>query len=555
MYRGTVDRNHSTKINWQFDEPVTQMSEDGPLALMTAVVAAVKRHKIRLLLWIGICIGLATFSALTISPSYQATATLVLEPRPSAAPVSSVTVVTSPLDVNQAETELQVIKSERLLAYVFDSLRLDKHPDFLVRPPNALDDLKSSIKEALINEPTRPSAEEDRRQIAFGQFAERIGVRRVGQSYVVDVSYTSSDPVLAPRVANATVSAYLWQSLAVKADKAKNGAEFVQGRVNALMAQVAAASAAVAAGSLPESATPDADARIIGAAVQPLGPSAPRRGLIIALGGIIGLATGFLILTLHQVFDHRIRTPEALTRATGIPCLATVPEVPRWSRFSRRSDAELFNLASSHPEGEFAAAIRDIRTSMMLPCTLEQGKDHEVVAVVSWTRDAGCTLICANLASIIHAGGSRVAIIDTDIRHEGRGVTDQMALAPVSVPMTLADALTSDAHVDQSMLLNRHGVAVLPARSSEPVRNQLAYLSNPKLSQIIDAVRSQSEVLLDLPPLSAGADARAAAQHADAVLLVVVAGRTTSSELASALHALRSVGANVIGTVLNRASA
>jgi Mrp family chromosome partitioning ATPase len=478
----------------------------------------------------------------------------VLEPRPSTAAPGSATGVTIPLDANQAETELQVIKSERLLTYVFDSLNLEKHPDLAIPPPGILGWLRDSIKAVFSSEAARARTPGELRQIAFANFAERVGVRRVGQSYVVEVWYTSSDPVLTPRVANATVSAYLWQSLASKSDKSKNGAEFVQGRVNALSAQVSAAAAAVATGALPDAPTSDADARIIGAAIQPLGPSAPRRGLIIALGAVIGLTTGLFALTFACVFDRRVRTAEALTRATGLQCLAIVPEVSRWRWLSRLTNSNLGTLASSCPEGKFAGAIRDIRASIMLARSAKQGSGHDAVALVSWTRGAGCTLISTNLAHVIQESGENVTIIDADIHHETGSLTDQYPHAAVSAPITLADVLTSNDDFDESALLDLDGIALLPARSPSPRKNQTAYLSAPKMRQVIEKVRSRSEVLLDLPPLCAGADARAAARHANFVLLVVVAGGTTSGELTSAVRALESVGANVIGAVLNRAS-
>src|SRR5690606_28009440 len=72
------------------------------------------------------------------------------------------------------------------------------------------------------------------RQSAFTNFANRLVARRVGQSYVIEVSFASPDPMLSARVANATVSAYLFQSLRSKLNAATNGAELLQGRLDAL---------------------------------------------------------------------------------------------------------------------------------------------------------------------------------------------------------------------------------------------------------------------------------------------------------------------------------
>lgn len=74
-------------------------------------------------------------------------------------------------------------------------------------------------------------------------------------------------------------------------------------------------------------------------------------------------------------------------------------------------------------------------------------------------------------------------------------------------------------------------------------------------SRLIETARISSDVLLDLPPLTGSTDALALAIHADAVVVVVTEGRTTIDEAIDTIQQLRRAGANVIGTVLNRAKA
>ncbi|PVE21801.1 lipopolysaccharide biosynthesis protein [Microvirga sp. KLBC 81] len=548
MYRGIIPGKRSTPIGWPVVDDPPETSEDGPLALARAVIATAKRHKLLMTAWIAICVGLAAFYAHTIPLSYTATATLVLEPQRQS-PASGNDAVSAPaLDTSRAETELEVIRSERLLANVFESLALATHPELSFQSPGLIGQLHGRIKTMLGMLPTRAPTAEEIRQIAFINFAQRVGVRRIGQAYVVEVSYTSSDPTFARRVANAIVSAYLWQSIAFKSDAAREGGEFIQGRVNALSAQAKAAARAVAAGALPDAPTPDADARVIGAALQPLGPSAPRTGLIIALGGLLGLISGMFAVAFGSVRDRRIRTPESLTNAAGIPCLATVPEASRRKGSTRLSEADMRSLVSSEPESAFAAAIRDLRTSIYLPRTLDRRDGNHTVAFVSCDPQAGCTLLCTNLAYLLYESGSNVMLIDADIHRIGSGLSYQVPLTKAS----LADMLATGASVDKSTFANLDGITLIPARSHSSRANHLAYLGAPEMARVIDYAQKEGEVLLDLPPLSVGGSAKAGAIHADAIVIVVEAGRTTTDELISAVKALKGVGANVIGAVLNR---
>jgi succinoglycan biosynthesis transport protein ExoP len=542
MNRETLPGSRFSAIGWPEIAQAPPMREDGPIALAIATTRLVRGHKLKLAFWCAACMGLAWLYALTIPPSYTAMATVLLESRRPAPAPGQDAALTWFLDTNRAESEVQVIRSERPLRIVFDSLGLATHPEFTWEQPGIFAQLRR-VGAALSFSPAQPPIADEAQQIAFTKFAQRLGVRRVGQSYVVEVSYTSANATLARRVANATVSAYLWQSLALKADAAMNGADF-QGRVNALVAQARAALAAVGAGTLPDAATPDADARVLGAALQPLGPSSPRTGLIVTLGSVLGLMSGLFVLALGNALDRRVRTPEDLTRAAGLPCLASVPDT---RQLKRRVGTDIATTALRRVEGALAAAVHELQMSILL--ALPHRDANHAIALVSWSPQSGCTLLCATLARMLRDSGQHVTLIDADVHRAERILTNQAG------GTSLADALTNGARVNELNLVGCDGIALLPALSQDPAKNRLAFLGAPQMRHIIDDTRQRSTVVIDLPPLCVGADAKAAASYVDAVVLVAVAGRTTSDELASAVRALKSVRANVIGTVLNRANA
>ena len=294
-----------------------------------------------------------------------------------------------------------------------------------------------------------------------------------------------------------------------------------------------------------------ADARVIGAALQPLRPSVPRTGLILALGGILGLISAIVIPALGSILDRRVRTAIQLTRETGIACLATVPEASDRNGSALRSAAEMDVLAVSHPESAFAAAVRDLRTSIKLAVSPEQIGGNHVIAFVSLAPNAGCSLLCMNLARLIQRGGKKVTVIDADLHGVERGLVGNDSL----VGSTLVDALTKNDPVDQIVFLDLDGIAVLPARSLDTHSNYFVDLHDPKVAAILEFARSRGDVLLDLPPLSDSADARALAIQADAVVIVVTAGRSTIDEIKDAVRSLESLEANLIGAVINRAKA
>lgn len=539
-------------------EPHTTQINDGPIALLRTIGAAGLRHKIKLAIWLALCLAAAFAYVRTTPPTYTAAATVLLEPRRQVPSAARETVAPSSLDLNAADSELQVIRSERLLSTVFDALALSDHPELGPRSPGPLQTLSGRAAAALRGiwttstgteaQPKRHGAEAslrvDPRRSAFENFAQRFSARRVGQSYVLEIAYSSADPELPARVANAAASAYLLQSVAFKADAARSGAEFLQGRLDALSAQVRAANAAVRSGALPAQPIPDADARIIGAAQPPLGPSAPRGSLIMAFAGVFGLLGGLFVAALAAAFDRRVRRPQDLVRETGLSCLAIVPEAGGWRGQARASGPDKAMLVTREHEGPFAAAIRDLAAAIDMAWTTSRSEGSQVVAIGSWRAGAGSTLLTMNLAQLLSHRGRQISVFSADAyppRGEGDG------LAGPSLTDVIAPGSTM-----QAVYANVDGVHLLPIRSATPQLNRFVDFRDPRAAVVIAQARQRGEVLIDLPPLGESSDAAALASHADIVVLVAAEGATTYDELNDALGTLRHAGITVIGAAINR---
>ncbi|RXT51177.1 hypothetical protein B6S44_21445 [Bosea sp. Tri-44] len=528
---------------------------DGPVALLRTIGAAGLRHKGRLAIWVALCLAAAAAYVRTTPPTYTAAATVLLEPRRQVPSAAREIAAPSSLDLNAADSELQVIRSERLLSTVFDALALRDHPELGPQPPGPLQMLTSRVRAALRNvwavstgAAAQPGAEAslrvDPRRNAFENFARRFSARRVGQSYVLEIAYSSADPELPARVANAAASAYLLQSVAFKADAARSGAEFLQGRLDALATQVQAANAAVRSGALPAQPIPDADARIIGAAQAPLGPSAPRGSLIMAFAGVFGLLGGVFVAALVSVFDRRVRRPGDLVRETGLSCLAVIPEIAGRHRQARASVSDSAMLVTREHAGSFAAAIRDLGVAIEIAWAASRSEGSPVVAIGSWRAGAGASLLTMNLAQLLNHRGRQVSVFSADAsptRGEDGG--------PVGPSLT--DVIASGSTV-QAAFANVDGVRLLPIHSAMPQLNRFVDFRDPRAGLIITQARQRGEVLIDLPPLGESSDAVALATHADIVVLVAAEGATTYDELNDALGVLQRAGITVIGAVINR---
>ncbi|EUB99545.1 lipopolysaccharide biosynthesis protein [Rhizobium sp. CF080] len=539
---------------WRIEEPEAQ-STDGPLALFRLVGRLAWRHKTRLVACVAAGAISAWFYAQSVPFAYSASATLLLEPRQTV--FTGHEGAPSNLDLNSADSQLQIIRSERLLSAVFKSLDLQNEPELGPEPSTAsntplstnLDPLpvaadKSSktpsktsraLAETGVGVPSYEKVTEYR--AAFANFVQRLRARRVGQSYVVEIEYTSSNPFLAARVANAIASGYLLQSVAFKEELARAGAETLQGRLDSLAAQVSAAKDAMEDGRLPSVATPDADARVVGAALPPLSPSSPRSMLITALGAVIGLLCGMASIALAAAFDRRIRDPDDLKGETTIPFFVVVPDIGRRIVSAWREQ---------QANKKYLAAIRDLRTSIDLACAPQRGERNIVIALVAPTNGVGVSTLCLSLAQLLERGGRHVTLFQTNADESEELYWPAMSLMDAALTGENFDLLPSH-HVD--------GVSVFPIHSKDPQANLYGDLRHPRVLRLLDAARAKGDVVLDLPALSVSMDALALAVHADAALLVVRAGQTRVEEVANAEVRLRRAGANVIGAILNKARA
>ena len=334
--------------------------------------------------------------------------------------------------------------------------------------------------------------------------------------------------------------------MSFKLAAAQNGAEYLQGRVNALSAEVKAANDGMVAGTVPLTLLPDADARVIGAALEPLSRSAPKSGLVVGFACAFGLLSGLFLVAVLNSLDRRIRSADQIERLTGLPCLGTLPDARRRTGLGRRSFNEMASLARRDPDTKFAAAVRDTRTSILLAVA---GKRGHTLGVTSWSDGAGRSVVAANLAQVVAMSGTHVTLIDAEIHRSMGGLTSLVDGIAIGFTESLLDP--NGLTVSDTVAIDEN-ISLVPARSARGARGFEAYLGAPVLSQLVDNWRSEGDVVLDLPALASSGDARAAAAQLDGVVIVVEAGRTVSDELVRSIKLLSQAGASVIGTILNK---
>ena len=174
------------------------------------------------------------------------------------------------------------------------------------------------------------------------------------------------------------------------------------------------------------------------------------------------------------------------------------------------------------PELPFAAAesINQLRVNLSL-C----GKEIKTVMVTSCEPNEGKSFICLNLVRSIAASGSRVLLIDCDLRNSTYRRKYNLCPGGARIPGT-ADVLAGRVGLqDVIYRTNIPHAYILPVTSTLP--NPSFLLENGVLDQIIAQCREIYDyIIVDTPPALTVADALKIAPMCDGSMIVVRGGVT-----------------------------
>ena len=178
----------------------------------------------------------AAVIALNITPTYKATATLLIEADQAKA-VSFEEIYG--LDSNRKEyylTQFEILKSRKIAQAVVEQLNLKNHVDFIAKP-SFIADLKASIP-FLPKKKVIALSEEDlaamELQLLVEAFSKRLTISPVRKTQLVNISYESSDAKMAALVANTVGEVYIEQNLSGKMGMTQKAADWLTTRLSGL---------------------------------------------------------------------------------------------------------------------------------------------------------------------------------------------------------------------------------------------------------------------------------------------------------------------------------
>lgn len=286
---------------------------------LSATLALVRRRLPFLALWVAGFVVCGVVYAKAVRPDFIATTQILLQPRVivNDGPEALRHFEQFRIDGEQCETELRILQSTTLLLQVFKALNIANASGSYDTPDGFWSFLGAQL-DRLVG--TASVGSDSSR--TFYAFASRMRSRRLGLSYVIEISYRASSPDRAVSVANSIASAYAAHRIRGALAREQARGIYREERLAKLHTQLLAAEAGMQLGTIPDGNLADADIRLLGAADLPLGIIYPKMTPILMFTIVFGAVTGLLIVITTQGKSSIVKI-----ESTSLPNLSGISRV------------------------------------------------------------------------------------------------------------------------------------------------------------------------------------------------------------------------------------
>lgn len=309
---------------------------------------------------------------------------------------------------------------------------------------------------------------------------------------------------------------------------------------------------------------------ILDPALLPELPIKPRLKLNLALAMVIGLLMGLGMALLVEFADRTVKTQEDI-EDLKIAFLGIVPSIDsssanpgsynyvaqtgKRSRIKKKKEKVVpkgedattpinyDTFVHDNPKSQVAESCRSIRTNLLF-----MSADHPAkrILVTSPSPQEGKTTFAVNLAIVMAQSGSKVLLVDTDMRrpriHKSFDIRPRTGIST----LTLGES-TREESVIRTRIPN---LDILTCGPIPPNPSELIHTD--RFAAVVDELSNHYDrVIFDSPPVAVVTDAAILSKMVDGTVLIIKSLQTTKDSAKHAVGVLSDIGANILGAVLN----
>jgi len=384
--------------------------------------------------------------------------------------------------------------------------------------------------------------------LAQGDVLGALDISAEGESDIVRISATHPSPQLAAGIANTHAQEFIRFRREADQDLIQRAQQLLERRLQRLTPGERATERGRALQNQIETlsglaAAQTGNASQVQMARVPTAPTSPKPVRNTILGALVGLMLGLGLAFLAEQLDRRLKDPEDVEEAFGLPILGTIPQ-------SRAIDRATRQEGGTEPEAE---AFRRLRTNLRY---FNVDRQIRTVLLTSAGPGEGKTTVSWNLALAAARTGEQVLYLEADLRRPSLSryiEPSKHGLSSVLAGVAHFDDVLFSVPVGEFQPGEESDAPLVDVISSGPIPpNPADLLRSEQLQSLLSQISSQVDiVLVDSPPALAASDALLISDSTDAVLMVCRANHTRIDKLQRAVEALPD-SARIIGVLLNQ---
>ena len=546
------------------------------------LILIIRRQFVFLLLVISLAGGSAAAYVFSAQPLFTAETLLLLDKSFTGA-VSDISVMKKlAFEPAAIQSEVEVVRSRRVTSLVLYML---KNRGYF----SELDDIEH-VNETLVK-----------------NLQDHLKVSRTGETYVLNISYTSKDPISAADIANAYAESYITDQLNASSETTKRTFAWLEQKSKEIREQLNSAQENVNRYRLNynqkkeferlgkplsedqkvyslnellnlekdvenlqellrsysekrdevniQTTFPITESRIISYATPPTEQSHPKQLLILGSAIILSAGIGILLALMRDIFDKTLRRAGQVKSELDLAFLGFFPSSRKKSNKLigfRTSEGEkcAIPMFAQSLESEFSLSAETIRTIKHVIDDKMKNQTTKVIGILSTFPGEGASEISNNLALYTGFTGNKSLFINGNLRKFTK-ISTQNKVRPSFVG--LAGVFLKGKPLREVTLYNeRLNVSFLPSLPEES-EEVLKALNSQQLKSFINRCQNNFQyIFVDLPPLVASADLYAYAQAIDGFVLVSEWGKSLSNAINFHLQQNLIAKEKILGVVLNR---
>lgn len=439
-----------------------------PVVSLAEVIAFIRRRLLIISLTCMATLGIAMLYLIITVPTFTARTQLIVDSKVATADAAAVATI--------VQSQIEIMKSDSIAIAVIEKLGLAEDPEFATGQGSGM------ISRMLGW--SRPETKASAARRAVELFERKLSAKRVGPTYLVELTFESRDPDRAAQILNAVTEKYITHQV----DRADLQDEpWVKDRLNELSTQASAAKKAfedysrnrkdagesaatidelTAAAESSRSAydnfrlvlrkmeatrqlsSPVLVASLVSGASPPLRATWPKARIVLGTSIVVGALLGIAIGLLGDLMDRGTRASWEAWKGLQLACIVAVPTVTSgdgWRKLTAvfsgpaqklpMKSASLNGLVTSMRDGPMSGAIpsdgeRISKCALSSPSLADRPKSRNILRTASpiWTiTDAPQSRFTESLVEIklaidtMNRSGERNQVIGISSAQPGEG--------------------------------------------------------------------------------------------------------------------------------------